>query len=182
MKRYYKYNEEELEKISIVETKLNPKGEGTIYIAVEDKSDIKDLFKRKAECKRNEAVLRNFVPPQIFERFVGLNKICATRRKENQGLKMQVRFGSRDLEVLTKYKGSEEPFKTTSLQDFLGDDDIPGYDDTIKWKWNKDRAPRRRVTSSRSSRPVRESKFASRTSCTAGSHPRSSHASQPTGR
>ena len=98
--------------------------------------------------------LRNFVPPQLFKRFTALNKLCRDKRAENPRLKTQVRFGKVDLEILTKLKGEEEQFKTVNLKDFIGENQIPDYEHEIKWQNHKDRAPRRRVTSSRSSSPV----------------------------
>ena len=129
-------------------------GEGILYFATEDKQDIVDLYIRKSECKRDDVSLRNFVPPQIFRRFTAINKICKQKHEENSLLKTQIRFGKLDLEVLTKQRGSEDSFKVTNLKDFIGDRDIPEYDHDVKWKHHRDRAPRRRVTSSRSSSPV----------------------------
>ena len=62
-------------------------------------------------------------------------------------------FGNKDLEVWTKEKGTDEPFAQISLREFLGNDSIPDYEDDIKWRKVKDRAPRRRVSSSRSTSP-----------------------------
>ena len=154
LKKYYKYNKRELEELEILETKYNPKGEGLIYIAVAEREQIRDIYKRKAECKRDETTLLNFIPPQIYKRFVALNKLCTARRMEDKSLKTQVRFGKSDLEVLTKIKGGEDPFKTVSLEQFLGEDTIPEFEEDVKWQAHKDRAPRRRVTSSRSSSPA----------------------------
>ena len=65
-----------------------------------------------------------------------------------------MRFGRKDLEVLTKRKGSEEPFEKVNLADFIGSKKIPDFDYKIGWRFHKDRMPRRRVTSSRSSSPT----------------------------
>ena len=62
-------------------------------------------------------------------------------------MKTQLRFGDRDLEILTKEKGGEEPFCKVSLRDFLGRDNIPDFDHSVKWKVQVDRPPRRRVAS-----------------------------------
>ena len=156
LSRYYKYNNAELEAVTIVETKYNKKmgSEGTLYFATKDKQDIVDLFIRKSECKRDDVSLRNFVPPQIYKRFSALNKLCKLKREEYSNLKTQIRFGKSDLEILTKIRGSEDPFKIVNLKDFIGDKDIPEYEHDVKWKPHRDRAPRRRVSSSRSSSPV----------------------------
>ena len=85
---------------------------------------------------------------------MALNRLCGEKRAEDKYLKTQVRFGNKDLEVWTKEKGSEDPFLQVSLKEFLGTEELPDFDDDIKWRKTKDRAPRRRVTSSRASSPV----------------------------
>ena len=56
--------------------------------------------------------------------------------------------------MLIKTKGEDEPFQVVPLEDFLGDDNIPDFEDDIKWRRHRDRAPRRRVSSSRSASPT----------------------------
>ena len=89
LRRYYNYNEDELDVINIEETKYNSNGDGIIYIAMTDKEDIRDIYRRKAECKRDEVYLKNFTPPQIFKRFVALNKLCSDIRQLDRKLKTQ---------------------------------------------------------------------------------------------
>ena len=59
-----------------------------------------------------------------------------------------MRFNTRDIEVLTKMKGSGEAFKVENLIEFLGEENIPSFNGSLKWKFQQDRPPRRRVTSS----------------------------------
>ena len=56
--------------------------------------------------------------------------------------------------MFIKIRGEEEVFKITDLKDFIGEEEIPGYDHDVKWTSRRDRAPRRCVSSSRSSSPV----------------------------
>ena len=67
---------------------------------------------------------------------------------EDDRLKTQIRFGDRDLEVLTKLKGSQEPFRQEDLKTFIGDSEIPEFDFRLRWNIQTDRPPRRRVSSS----------------------------------
>ena len=143
----YKYNQEELDKISIVETKRSHKGDNIIYLAMLDKGDIRDIYARKAECKADKTTVKNFIPPQFYDKFMALNKLCAGRRSEDSQLKTQIRFNNRDLEVLVKVKGGEDPYKTVDLKKFAAGGHIPSFDNTIKWRWQEDRQPRRRVMS-----------------------------------
>ena len=86
-----------------------------------------------------------FIPPQYHERFIALNRICSQRRSDNAELKTQIRFGQDDLIVLTKIKGSEEPYKIVNLREFAGDEFLPEFDMSLKWRIQEDRPPRRRV-------------------------------------
>ena len=78
LRKVYKYDDRELEEIQILETKATIKDEIYIYIAVDDTQHIKNLYRRRAEIKRDDAILRSYVPPQFFARFIALNKICKT--------------------------------------------------------------------------------------------------------
>ena len=151
LRKYYKFNDTEITDISIVETSIS---NDTVYIAVNDREDIHDLYVRKADCKRDNIFLRTYCPPQFYSRFATLNKICADERQKYPDLKTQVRFGHNDLEILTKDRGSREPFKIVDLQEFIGDNELPSFDHSIKWHKHNDRPPRRRVTSSTHTTPA----------------------------
>ena len=68
---------------------------------------------RKAECKIVNTVVKSFVPPQFFERFSALNRICATRRSEDSNLKTQLRFGEKDLLIFSQGKGECRAVQTS---------------------------------------------------------------------
>ena len=157
LRKIYKYNTEELNNIKIEETKITIKDEIFIYIAMKEIEDIREIYRRKAEIKRDDVILRNYIPPQFFARFTALNNICKLRREEDPQLKTQIRFSSKDLEIMTKKKGSSEPFVRTNINDFVGEQELPSFDSKIKWKKNTDRKPRRIITSSRESSPVANS-------------------------
>ena len=55
---HYKYNQQELDILSIVETKRARRGD-LIYVAVTDNRDIGDMYARKAECRSDETVIIN---------------------------------------------------------------------------------------------------------------------------
>ena len=145
---FLKFEEDELKEMNIVETKLSSGNDEIMYIALEDREHVRDIHRRKAQCKNDDILVRNFIPPQIYQRYMSLNKLCSDRRKEDTELRTQIRFGKIDLEVLTKEKGTQDPFKNIDLKQFLGDDTLPMFDHNIKWTYRPDRQPRRRATSS----------------------------------
>ena len=142
--KHYRYNQEELDRLEILETKRNIKDD-IIYIAVADERDIKDIYSRKAEVRSDDTTVRSFIPPQYFERFSALNRICAARREQDGNLKTQIRFDERDLIVLTKRKGGQDPYRVEDLQDFTDGEELPPINMSIRWKFSEDRPPRRRV-------------------------------------
>ena len=111
LRKYYKYDEDEIKQVEILETKITVKDEIFIYIVTKNNIDIKDIYRRKAEIRRDDIYIRTYIPPQFFSRFTAINKICKDKRYENPEIKTQVRFGQDDLEIFTKYKGSEEPYE-----------------------------------------------------------------------
>ena len=135
------FNNEELRDLGIIETQEGK--DSIVYFAAGNKELLTEIHKRKAESRNDEVELRNFIPPQMYSRYISLNKICTERRQQNKDLKTQLRFGMRDVEVFTKTKGSGEGFKKVELNDFLGDNYIPPYDHNIKWKRKEDRKVRR---------------------------------------
>ena len=77
-----------------------------------------------AECRNEKLVLRNFIPPQLYERYKALSLVCQEMRERNKEMKTQLRFGVKDVEIFTKERGSEEPYKKVPLCD----DDRWGHD------------------------------------------------------
>ena len=140
----YEYNQVELDRLEIVKTKQNSKDE-IIYIALRNEMDVRDIYSRKAECMKDDNTVKQYIPPQYFERFSTLNRICKDRRTEDPYLKTQVRFGDKDLIVLTKEKGSEDPYRVADLKSFVGNQELPDFDITIRWRIQEDRPPRRRL-------------------------------------
>ena len=143
---YYRYSQDELDTLELLETKRALK-DNIIYIAVSSERDIKDIYARKAEMRCDKTVVRSYIPPQFYTRFAAINKICARKRAEDDSLKTQVRFGERDLHIMTKLKGSQDPYFNEDMETFLEGERLPEIDLTIKWRFQEDRPPRRRVAS-----------------------------------
>ena len=71
-----------------------------------------------------------------------LSKKCAELRNEKQDIKTQIRFGKSDVEVLTKTKGQDEPFKLARLETICRGESIPKFDHNLTWK-RKDDNPKK---------------------------------------
>ena len=146
LKTHYKFDETELTQMKIKETKATTKQDIFIYIAVDNKEDISNLYRRKADLQNDTVILRNYIPPQFYGRFSAINEICKLRRQEDEKLKTQVRFGRKDFQILIKNKGENEQFTITDFNTFIGDiTKLPPIDFKIKWKSQPDRKPLRRI-------------------------------------
>ena len=75
-------------------------------------------------------------------------------RTKDKTLKTQIRFGETDIEVYTKKKGTQEPFRYVALDKIVYLNEIPAFDHSRKWTKRQDRPPRRRVFSSNQSPPT----------------------------
>ena len=56
-----------LEEVNITETQLAA-NDDILYTAFEDLDDIREIRSRVAECGNTDITLRDFIPPQIYER------------------------------------------------------------------------------------------------------------------
>ena len=143
LQHYLGFTESEVERMDITDTLVSTKGDGTLYIAFPNLIDIKEIHYRVAEVKNPEINIRNYIPPQFYKRFMYLNRECQEYRKQNPNWKTQIRFNKKDLEILVKERGSQEPFRVIPINDLTDESKVPSFDYTIKWKLKTDRQPRR---------------------------------------
>ena len=137
------FEEWELGGVKILSTKMARKE--LLYVVLADHDMIRELYSRKAELKNDNIILRTFIPPQYFSRYSAISELCAEKRKMDPGLKTQMRFGLREIEVLVKRKGEDKAFECVDLKDFFGEAVIPKYDATIKWRQQTDKPLRRKL-------------------------------------
>ena len=153
LENFLKYDKAEIKDMEILETKAAK--DDIIYIVVKELGTIKELYRRKAECMNDDIIFRAFIPPQYYARFIAIRNLCADRRDRDKSLKTQMRFAHKDIEVLIKHKGENEPFRAVNLKEFIGDNNVPEFNYNIRWKHQPDRPPRRRLysNSDRDTRP-----------------------------
>ena len=138
------YDEDELEQLKVAETRLSKKGDDFLNVALVEQDDVRELYGRKAASRNDNIILRSYIPPNFFERYMCLTKICKDMRTEEPSLKTQLRFGTRDIELYTKTKGEESGFKRIELNEFTDMTRVPEFDPTIKWKRYVDKPPSRK--------------------------------------
>ena len=136
------YEEDEIKEMKIVETKVAK--DDMVYIAVEDQNTIRDLYRRKANLRNDDLNFRTFIPPQYYARYMAISNICSEKRSKNTELKTQMRFAHKDIEVLTKLRGENEPFRVVDLAEFIEGNQVPEFDYKIKWRYTVDKPRKKR--------------------------------------
>ena len=63
-----------------------------------------------------------------------LNRKCTEYRKKYPEVKTLLRFGTKDIELLMKTKGSSEPLRIVPYSTVDDNSNIPKFDNTRKWK------------------------------------------------
>ena len=144
-----RFSEDEMKNFDISDTQVSTGSENTLYIALSDRESVIDIRTRMADCQNPSLWAVDFIPPQYYERYMALSRIARDMRSRDNQLKTQVRFGPRDVELVTKRRGSDERYTIVPLGSIEMDDQLPKYDHSIKWRRRQDRPPRRRVSPSR---------------------------------
>ena len=139
------FSSEDLEEIRITDTQMSKRGDDVMYIAVDSHETISELHRRIAERQNKEIFARNFIPPQYFARYCAMNEIGKRMRRENNEVKTQIRFGAEDVEIWTKIRGTEEPFKFTKIHEDLMRD-VPQFDFSLKWNRKVEKPPRNKLS------------------------------------
>ena len=139
------YNTEELTELSLEETRFATNGDNMVYLAMSNMEQIKEIHVRKAELRNDTIQVRNYIPPNYYNRYTYLNKICKDKRTEDPDIKTQLRFGPKDIDIFIKYKSEGVPFKLVKIEDFTDANRVPGFDHSIKWKCFLDKPPRRKL-------------------------------------
>ena len=142
---YLNYEEDELSELEIMETRMSTH-EDIINVALAEEDQIRELYIRKAELRREDITIRSYIPPNFYERYMALNKICTEKRAAEGDLKTQLRFGRKNIEVFIKYKDEDKGFRQVPLDDFTDMTKIPPFNYEVKWRRYRDK-PTRRVTS-----------------------------------
>ena len=147
---YLQLDEEARQNFTILETSIAKSDDELIYITMQDFESIREIKSRVAEVQNDEIKMRNFIPPQFWNRYKFLSNFCADKRSANDNLKTMIRFNDNDIEVLFKYRNEENQYNTISLKEIEEEGGtIPKFDHSVNWVRRQDRPPKtpvRRVT------------------------------------
>ena len=82
----------QFEEVEIKDTKNSAKGDETVYVVFGSIETIRDIHWRVAEVRNKKIVVRNFIPPQFWSRYMYLNKACTEHRGLYPKIKTQLRL------------------------------------------------------------------------------------------
>ena len=77
---YLNYDQEELTELQIVETRILTRGDNIINIAMADEEQIREMYYRKSELKREDITIRGYIPPNFFERYMAINRTLHSKK------------------------------------------------------------------------------------------------------
>ena len=69
MSTYLQYTETELLEHDIVDSQISARNEDIVYVTFADYGSIREIHARAAEIRNDDVMIRNFVPPQFWERY-----------------------------------------------------------------------------------------------------------------
>ena len=91
--------------------------EELIYVTFRDYTNIKDIHRRTAEVGNESIKVRNYIPPQFWDRYYFLSQYCSKMKEEDDNMKNYIRFNDTDLEVLVKDKSKDEFYSILPLEE-----------------------------------------------------------------
>ena len=147
---HLRFDENEIEEMIISDTQISAKGENMMYIVMPDERHIKDVRARFAQCRDSDLQIQDFIPPQIYKRYISLSRYAKDQRDSQCDLKTQIRYGIKDIELWTKVRGSDDRFSQMKMEDIEMTEQLPKFDHSVKWTRKKERPPRRQVSPTRS--------------------------------
>ena len=93
-----------------------------------------EIHFRKAASRDDDIVMRDYIPPQLHARYMAIAGKASECRASDKKLKTQLRWGEKDIKILSKKKVSDEPLRKIDLNEFMKDTELPDYDSNVKWK------------------------------------------------
>ena len=113
--KFLKCDDQELKEMNIRDTLVSAKGDNTINVVFDNLDHIKEIHLRIVKCRNPELATCNYIPPGFYDRFMAANIKCSEVRQEDPEIKTQIRFNNSDIEVLTKTRGSNKPYRSVNL-------------------------------------------------------------------
>ena len=114
---YHKFDSRDMSDVNITDTRMSGKGDEIVYIVLDDPDKVKEIRRRLADSKNPWIKTRDFIPPQVYKRYAAMSKFAAEYRGKNKDMKTQIRFGNDDIHLLTKVRGSEDPFEIMDMEE-----------------------------------------------------------------
>ena len=139
---YLQITEEEMLDFEIIDSLLAKNENDLMYVTFKEHSSIKDIHRRAAEIRNDDIKVRNYIPPQFWDRYFHLSRHCTKMRDEDKDIKNYIRFNDNDLEVLVKNRRIDDHYSILPLTVIEEQGPIPKFNHNLVWKKRNDRTPR----------------------------------------
>jgi hypothetical protein len=111
--------------ITIKDTKMASNSSSNILWITVGPYDVKKIFQRSAQIKNKNISVINFFPHLVWARKESLRMLLKTERTQNPNLRAQIRLGTSDIELFTKFVG--EPYWRLTPLEIYGKLEPIGY-------------------------------------------------------
>ena len=81
---YLEFDDEELEQIEIIETKVCKSRNDILYVVFKDQVHVREVHYRRAVSGNDNLIVRDFIPPQFFARHMAIGKKATEKRALGQ--------------------------------------------------------------------------------------------------
>ena len=142
MTEYLKFNHDDLSDIDITDTKVSSKGDDILYVVLDSPSKAQNIRRRIASCRNPAIKQRDYIPPQFFKRYGALSKYAKEMRDGDSGVKTQIRFGTDDIALFTKTRGTEDAFQMVDMSQIT----LPQIEHNAAWTRHSEHPPWRQVS------------------------------------
>ena len=98
---YLAFDNNELECLEIIETK-KAANDKVIYCAMNEQSDVREIHYRKAISENQDLMIRDYIPPQMYARYMTLAKKATERKSTRQNTEDPNKMGGQGCGSLPK--------------------------------------------------------------------------------
>ena len=142
LSEYMQLNKDERKEFEVIKTSIAKNDDDLLYVTFSDFESVRTIRTRVAIIQNEDIKVRNYIPPQFWQRYRFLSSYCNDERSKDKNIKTMIRFNDHDLEVLFKDKSKEDHYNLVALKEIEEEvGKIPKFDHTVSWRRRQDRPP-----------------------------------------
>lgn len=132
------YSNESISCANIIRTRQSSKKElETVYVTFDSEQAVQGIYRRSSIVKNSSVKLTQYIPPQLYTRYIKLEEYCAKMREKEENIRTRVKLGENDFMIQIKKAGTKY-WKTTEVPRELL---LPEVDFTVEWNHARNEVP-----------------------------------------